>query len=171
MKERFRLGYHGKFLNNVRIQAMCNVIEKQPDAIGDTLIFEANRAQNRITDKIGKESENRFDGYRPRLGSITSSCPASINEDVRCGVDRWITINRLPGLAIPVQVKSSKAGVNIYKDSSEFNEAHHGLMVVLNCGRRSNFGSFRHEFNQELDRICQILRNNPDLRDQLRIER
>jgi len=131
----------------------------------------AKRAENRITERTGHQSEKRFVEFASKSPIVKLVSSASALSDVYEGIDRWVQLVdgfRLPPL--PVQIKSSFRGVELFMhgDPSQNKrpnysfEKLHGLILVINSGPSTNLGLFNSQMRKEIGRVVRILDKNPD---------
>jgi hypothetical protein len=157
MKE--REGYYSLYndkYSHIRLEAMLDAQARGKTSVKD-LDMAAALAMRILTDKKGKESEDKFKKMADSYNFIKTVRMASPIDDVFNGIDAWMTFSkksRLP--ALPAQIKSSYTGVEEFKETKKFKNLN-GMIFVLNCARHITNSQFREQFELEVARIRTIL--------------
>jgi len=130
----------------------------------------ARKAELAAIEKVGIESESRFDSFSARFRTISSVRPPTPEEDTYRKIDRWVTFKEELSLPEwPVQIKSSYRDARLFKFGDPNTNKKpdpgfislHGLIIVINCGPSVKYKSFRRQAYQEITRIKSILDTNP----------
>jgi hypothetical protein len=152
-------------INNVRQRAVHRAIGN--GIMDDGLLtIVANKAERDFTDEVGKKSEERFDKFANKIKFVKSVSDAPLLADLFLGIDKWMTFDesfKLPRL--PVQVKSSRDGVNLFKygdaerhiDPDPTFTRMKGLMLVINSGPSMTAKMFKRQLLSEAKRIKNVL--------------
>ena len=132
----------------------------------------ARMADRKSNEEKGNASENKFMFYAVRLPEVVNLRNASAEEIYFLKIDKWITFDKslhLPEL--PVQIKSSRKAVNIYKEGDpetgkrprpEFIKLN-GIQIVINCGKSVGMPEFKSQMTDEIQRITNALHRRPTL--------
>jgi hypothetical protein len=132
----------------------------------------AAETEKLFTNIIGKESGKSFDIY----ANLTQLIKKDSEADTRGSllkIDRWISLDPDLNLPIlPVQIKSSFGGVDIFKKGDKKRNIKpnrtftslNGVIIVINCGPSITLTSFQHQLCNEIGRIKTIIDSNPSLK-------
>lgn len=157
-----------QIINNERLQAVRNALK---NGISSDLLLTkiANRKEKEVVNQIGTESEKRFDEYTKNIKFVKNVSAVHTIENLFLGIDRWISFDKSLSLPeLPVQIKSSRGGVNIFKfgdpkkgiDPNPIYTHLSGLIIVINCGQTTTFKGFRSDLLNEANRIRSLLETN-----------
>jgi hypothetical protein len=156
-----------------RQEAMLDAIrETGGTATAEILDKAAKKAQSDAIEKMGEESERRFNAFARKTDCVKYVRNSSPLEDVYRGIDKWMQLREDQGLPeLPVQVKSSYKDVRLYKygdpnmctkPDPAFTHLH-GIEIVLNCGRSVNLKAFKKQLHEETRRVKLTLKADPSL--------
>lgn len=158
-----------------RRDAVLNAIHESISETGkspstDVLDRVARKAEGKVIERIGNQSEKRFVEFASKSLIVKSVVNANPLNDVYDAIDKWtLFIDGFNLPPIPVQIKSSPRGVDVFKygDPSQNKRPNasfqklHGLMMVLNCGPSvKNPDLFDKQLRREIGRIVQIMDND-----------
>jgi hypothetical protein len=140
------------------------------DALGKgTPIDKIDAILRREEHQFGLSTENNFvrQTYSCIGWTLESVQKASILEDTKRGIDFWLKFkhgNPYPypsDIRLPVQVKSSKGGIDKFRNSQEY-QAVGKKILVINARKGISNLAFKKEVVIELKRIRKLLTNKED---------
>lgn len=131
----------------------------------------AKNAEQKEIGRIGAKSEKMFAEFASKSAIIKSVINPNPWDDAHDAIDQWVVLIdgfNLPPL--PVQIKSSETGVNVFKKGDlnknikpnrSFTNLD-GLMIVVNCGPSvKKQEDFNGQLMREAGRIVRILKTDP----------
>ncbi len=164
-----------KRLDDARHSAIHEALVKGITNDGELTII-ANKAELEFTNKLGRESEERFDEYIGKLDIVKNVFNPFGIEDMLLGIDRWIKFDDSLNLPIlPVQIKSSNENVKTFihgdpKKGIGANPAFitfGGFILVINTGESVDFDDFQYHLFKEVERVNRMLDRRQDFREKL----
>jgi hypothetical protein len=141
-----------EFLRRARIEAMLAAFSSGTTST-EELSKAAKSAERKITDQKGLDSVKKFLTLSKKIAEIDYVRPATQKEDREWHTDMWIILkNPVAGRRLlPLEIKSSKTGVNEFKNSSDFKR--NPFCIVINSNMRRKDNSIITDFRRELERV------------------
>ena len=148
-------------IRQVRIDAM---LQAHSEGLISSFALEqaADSAVRRLNQKVGLNSEIRFDIFVSQIRMVKTVRYASSWDDAHKSVDRWVTFKDEFGLPeLPVQIKSSNNGVSFFKfgdpernikPNREF-QKRNGEIIVVNCGYNVTQRDLIRQLQSEMKRV------------------
>lgn len=142
-----------------RVQAMLDALSRgirSPEG----LLEAAEKANEKLTKEVGNRSEENFISFAFQTKEVEFARKASSKDDLQNGIDAWVEFKPYMNLSpLPVQVKSSKKGVDEFRKSEKYKLLNE-MVIVINCGHRIGKRLFQKQFRLETKRIRGIINAN-----------
>lgn len=148
------------YIEKERLDAMMDAYTNKGLKRADDLSREADKTERKITMSRGNNSVFVFMQISRKISIVDKLVPATKTEDMDFGTDLWVCLNRdQPVRMLPVQIKSSKPGVDEFKNSNVF-KRQNGKIIVVNSHVKRKHDDVIEDFLKEYNRVIQKVVSN-----------
>lgn len=143
------------YIEKRRLDAMMDAYTNKGVNKGEELARVADKTEKKITMSRGNNSVFVFMQISRKINIVDKLIPATKTEDMDFGTDLWASFNENePVRLLPVQIKSSKPGVDKFKNSDVF-KRQKGKIIVVNSHVKRKHDEVIQDFLSEYNRILQ----------------